>query len=84
MGQEHTAVAARTQQELAEQLAHYIRKFFARRGGVLLLETATLKLCQLVAGELLQMAGGERALRGVIEVLRKETAGYTNRHFAAK
>ena len=66
--------------EQQEQLRYQLSKFFARRSGVLITDTSLQVLATILTRQTSE-EGGDEATARLIETLRSENAGYTNRHF---
>lgn len=63
---------------LAGQITYQLKKYFARRSGVLLTDTSIELLSQILFREL--ESDPERLAR-IVEALREENSGYFNQHF---
>lgn len=63
-----------------DQITHQLRKYFARRSGVLLTDTSLQHLSSIIYRQL-DFENGPAAVERMIEALKQENSGYTNENF---
>lgn len=70
----------RRQSSSRDQITHQLRKYFARRSGVLLTDTSLQKLSSIIYNQL-ESENGPAAVERMIDALKRENNGYSNEQF---